>query len=88
MKTAALAQALFPELTALANQLAVRLLPRGTSSIGHTGAQSGGLINRLPAASSLRDRLERQQWENNEAGKADARFNLGLDRPSTNPHQP
>jgi short-subunit dehydrogenase len=84
MKSAAKLQALFPELTALASQLASRLLPRETSPVGHTGAQSGALLERLPAAGALREHLERQQWENNEAAKSDARFTLGLDRPSTN----
>jgi short-subunit dehydrogenase len=78
MRAATLAQAAFPELTAWASQIAARALPGGTGAQGRTGAQSESLLAGLPGSGVVMAALERQQQENNEVRKDDARFNLGL----------
>jgi NAD(P)-dependent dehydrogenase (short-subunit alcohol dehydrogenase family) len=79
MKAATLAQAVFPELSAWTTRVVSGLLPKGSSVTGKTGAQSQGLLSRLPGSGFVLSRLDEQQQENNETRADDARFNLGLD---------
>jgi short-subunit dehydrogenase len=77
-KLAALAQAAFPELFALALRTAARFFPHGQSSQRRTGAESSQWLEDQPWYSLFRPTVEAAQEKNNQKGHADASFNLGL----------
>jgi short-subunit dehydrogenase len=82
MKAAVLAQTAFPELSAWASRRVAKWLPAADSTIGKTGAQSKGVLEKLPGGGFVSKAMKAQEVENNEVEKADARFNLGLESSS------
>jgi hypothetical protein len=79
MRVATILQAALPELTAWATRFAAGMFPKSDTITGKTGAQSEGWLTALPLARPVIVQLEKQQSENNETRKTDARFNLGIE---------
>ena len=77
-KLAILAQANFPELYALALRTAARFFPQGKSVERHTGEESKEWLESQSWFSLFRPGLQAAQDENNQLGKTEPRFNLGL----------
>ena len=80
MRVATILQTALPELTAWATRFAAGMFPKSHMVTGKTGAQSDEWLRSLPLAKPLLVQLEKQETENNETRKTDARFNLGIDR--------
>ena len=79
MRVATIIQTALPELTAWATRFAAGMFPKSDTIIGKTGAHSEGWLRALPLARPVIVQLEKQQSENNETRKTDARFNLGIE---------
>lgn len=79
MRLATILQTALPELTAWATRVAAGVFPKSHTVAGKTGAQSEEWLRSLPLAEPLLVQLEKQETENNETRKTDARFNLGIE---------
>ncbi len=73
-----LAHAVLPETFIFVMQQINRLLPKGTSHIRKTGAESQGWLESRNWYKSIRPRVEAAEVRGNQTEKFDAEFNLGL----------